>query len=120
MSNDFKKKMPTKNEQVIYDLAMHLQDVDYRVYSISSHVLALGIVLGVDPKKMAEILTGNDSKIKEYAKNINDEIQKIEESKKTESDNHAHDGHAAHNHAHDHSDDDSSKEAKAEESTESK
>ncbi len=98
MPNDFKKKMPSKNEQMLYDLAMHVQDIDYRVYSVSSHVLALGIILGIDPKKLAEALTGDSAKMKEYSKKINEEIQKIEEKNKAEGKDSDH----GHSHAHEH------------------
>ncbi len=88
MPNDFKSKLPSKNEKIIYDLAMQMHDIDHRVYSVSSHVLALGMLLNVDPDKMAEYLTGDEAKIRDYAQKINEAIQKIqakkEETEKTE------------------------------------
>lgn len=107
MPNDFNKRELSKNERIIYDLAMQLHDIDQRVWSTSSHLLALGVVLNVDPKKMAEILTGDDAKIKEYAQKINDEIQKIEKEKPQveKSAGHEHHHHDHHDHAeHDHGD----------------
>ncbi len=99
MPNDFQQKQPTKNEQMFYELAMQMQDIDKRVWSISSHMLALGVALNIDAKRMAEILTGDDAKIREYAKNINEEIKKIEDARpKTEK--HEHDHQHDHNHEH--------------------
>ncbi len=77
MANDFKKKLPTKNEALMYEVAGAIRDIDTRLWSVSSHVLALGAILNVDPAKIAELLTGDDAKIKEYAQKVNDEIQKI-------------------------------------------
>lgn len=81
MSNDFKKKELTKGERMLYELAMQMHDLDQRVWSTSSHLLAMGILLGIDPKKMAELLTGEESVLREYAQKISDEIKKIQESK---------------------------------------
>lgn len=91
MSKDYMKKEPTKNEKMIYELAMRQQMMDERIYSTSLHLLALGKALDIDPKKMAEILTDETDKLKEYGNKINEEIDKLreknkaaEESKKTE------------------------------------
>jgi hypothetical protein len=109
-SNDFLKKEPTKNEKMFAEIVMHLQDVDQRVWSMSSHVLAMGAVLNVDPKKMAEMLTGDDAKIRDYANKVNEEIKKIQDAQpKSESTDehaghdHSHHDHAGHDHSHDHS-----------------
>ncbi len=83
-ANDFQGKQPTKNEKMFYEIAMQLHDLDYRVWSISSHMLAMGMLLNIDPKKMAEYLTGDENKIKEYAQKINEEIEKIRAAKKPE------------------------------------
>ena len=105
MAKDFQKAEPTKNEKMFYEIAMHLNELDHRTWSVSSHVLALGILLKIDPKKMAEILTGDEKTIADYAKLINDEIQKIQKEKKPEQKTDAietEDPHADHNHEHNH------------------
>lgn len=89
-SHDFLQKQPSKNERMFAEIVMHLQDIDQRVWSMSSHVLAIGAVLGVDPKKMAEMLTGDDAKLREYANSINEEIKKIEEAKAPKGEDQSH------------------------------
>lgn len=84
MAKDYLKKEPTKNEKMLYELAMHQQMMDERVYSTSLHLLALGKALDIDPKKMAEILTDETEKLKEYGNKINEEIEKIREQHKAE------------------------------------
>jgi Sec-independent protein translocase protein TatA len=49
------------------------------LWSTSAHVVALGLVLGADPKKIAEIMVSGDEKIKEFSKQINEEIKRLEE-----------------------------------------
>jgi hypothetical protein len=114
MANDFKKKLPTKNEQMLYEVAMHIQEIEQRLWSVSSHMLALGAAMNVDPKKMAEMLTGDDVKLKDYAQKINEEIAKIEAVKKESAPqteqkteqgqvaphDHSHDGHDHAGHTH--------------------
>lgn len=80
MANDFKKAEPTKTERVLYELAMRLEMNDRSLHSTSAHVIALSIALGVDPAKVAEILT-DDEKIKDYAKKINESIDKMAKDK---------------------------------------
>jgi len=94
---------------MFYEIAMHLNDLDHRTWSVSSHVLAMGVLLNVDPKKMADILTGDEKVLSEYAKKINDEIQKIQKEKEAKgeaphSHEHAHGDHGDHDHEHDHHD----------------
>ncbi len=92
----------SKNEKMFYELAMQMHDVDQRVWSMSSHMLALGVALKVDPKKMAEILTGDQAVIKQYAEQINDEIRKIDEAKTPEQKAQEHAGHDHTGHDHNH------------------
>ncbi len=107
MPNDFNKKELSKNERIIYELAMQVNDMDHRLWSTSSHLLAIGAVLNVDPKKMAEMLTGDDAKIKEYAKKINEEIEKIEKAKAPRKEEAAAEGEHKHDHTgHSHSEHD--------------
>jgi hypothetical protein len=80
MANDFKKAEPTKTERVLYELAMRLEMNDRSLHSTSAHVIALSMAMGVDPAKVAEILT-DDEKIKDYAKKINEAIDKIAKEK---------------------------------------
>src|SRR5579864_6422014 len=100
MAKDFAKPEPTKNEKMFYEIAMHLNDLDHRTWSVSSHVLAMGILLKIDPDKMAEILTGDEKAISEYAKKINDAIQKIQKEKGQQAGEEEHN----HGHVHDHTD----------------
>lgn len=104
MPKDFQRPEPSKNEKMFYEIAMHLNDLDHRTWSVSSHVLAMGILLNVDPQKMAEILTGDEKQLSEYAKKINEAIQKIEKEKEAKNGGKPHD-HAGHDHAHDHTHD---------------
>jgi len=99
MSKDFQKPEPTKNEKMFYEIAMHLNDLDHRTWSVSSHVLAMGVLLKIDPEKMAEILTADEKVLSEYAKKINDAIQKIQKEKAPKSDEKlAEKGHEGHDH----------------------
>jgi hypothetical protein len=81
MGNDFQKKEPTKNERMIYELAMNQQHMERSLWSTSAHVVALGLALGADPAKVAELLVNGDDKIKEYSKVVNDKIQELEKAK---------------------------------------
>jgi hypothetical protein len=98
-ASDFLKKQPSKNERVFSELTMYLHDVDHRIWSVVSQVLAMALVQKIDPKKMAELLTGGDEKLQEYAKQINEEIKKIEAAKGIDAD-HAHSEHNHAGHAH--------------------
>jgi hypothetical protein len=96
-ASDFLKKQPSKNERVFSELTMYLHDVDHRIWSVASQVLAMALVQKIDPKKMAELLTGGDDKLQEYAKQINEEIKKIE-AVKAEKNPEAQNAHAEHDH----------------------
>lgn len=104
MPSDFQKKTPTKNEEMFREVAMQIYDLDKCVWSISSHMLALGVALKIDSKRMAEILTGDEEKIREYAKQINEEIKKIEDARpkdqNSEHGSHVGHDHSGHNHSH--------------------
>ncbi len=93
-SSDFLKKQPSKNEKVFSEITMYLHDIDHRIWSVASQVLAMGLVQKVSAKHMAELLTGSDEKLQEYAKQINEEIKKIEADRKPEAE------HEGHNHSH--------------------
>lgn len=82
MANDYLKKEPTKTEKMLYELAMQQHSMERGLWSTSAHVVALGLVLGADPKKVAEFMVGGDEKIKEYSKVINEEIERLEKEKR--------------------------------------
>lgn len=81
MANDYLKKQPSKNEQMFYELAMHMRHLDNTTHSNAAQILALGMMLGVDPAKLAELLVNGDEKLKEYGKKINEEIDKLTKAK---------------------------------------
>lgn len=65
----------------MYELAMRMEMQDRSLHTASAHVIALSVALGVDPKKVAQLLV-DDQQIKDYAKQINDEIGRLEDEKK--------------------------------------
>jgi hypothetical protein len=82
MANDFKSRQPTKTERVIYEIAMRMDVIDRNTFSNSAHLCALGIVLGVAPEKIAELLVSGGDQIQDYGKKINEAIDKLEGEKK--------------------------------------
>jgi hypothetical protein len=92
------KPQPTKNEKMFYDLMMSMDVLDRRVWSTSSFVTALAILSKASPKEVAELLTTKQDKIKEFSKQVNDEIDKIEEAEKKTGESHAAHDHAGHSH----------------------
>ncbi len=101
MGNDFQKKEPTKNEKMIYELFMQQQQMERGLWSTSAHVVALGIIMGADPAKIAELMVNGDQQLKDYSKRVNEEINKLEAAKnpKAEESHEGHD-HAGHEHVH--------------------
>ena len=101
MAKDFMKPQPSKNEKMFYDLMMSMDVLDRRVWTTSSFVTALAIHLKIQPKQIAELLTTGQQQIKDFSKQINDEIDKIEEAEKAkngtveegEVHEHSHEGH---------------------------
>ena len=102
MPNDFQKKQPTKNEQMFYQLMMNQDMLDRRLWTTSSFVSALCVILEIDPKKVAELLTTGQEKLKVYSQEINTEIDRIEKEQKpngTENGSqHVGDDHEGHDH----------------------
>jgi len=101
MSNDFKKKQPTKAESMFYDMAMSMDMLDRRLWTTSSFVTALAVLSGAKPEKIAEMLT-DQKEIQEFSKKINEAIDKIEKANKEKGGaegEHKHD-HAGHDHSH--------------------
>ncbi len=82
MAKDFQKKEPSKNERMIFELAMNQQQMERSLWSTSAHVVALALTLGADPDKVAEFLVNGDEKVKEYSKRINEKINELETAKK--------------------------------------
>lgn len=81
MAHDFKQKEPTKTEKVLYDLMMRQEMMDRSLWTTSAHVIALGMLLNIEPEKVAEALVGGQDKIKEYGNKINEAISKLEKEK---------------------------------------
>lgn len=91
MPNDYIKKEPSKTEKMLYQLAMNQRDMDRHIMSNSAQILALGVALGVDPEKIAKLLTTDEEKLKEHGKKINEAIQKL--APKDKEHDYSHEGH---------------------------
>ena len=99
MANDFKRKEPSKTEKVLYELMMAQQSMERGLWSNSSVVMAIAVLTNIDPAKVAELLV-NDEKIKEYSKQVNEEIKKLEDAKRgTSEPSEIAESHEGHNHA---------------------
>ena len=81
MANDFKHKEPSKTEKVLYELMMAQQGMERAMWSNSSVIMAIAMIQGMDPEKIAEILVNQDPKMKEYGNKVNEAIKKLEEKK---------------------------------------
>ena len=77
MPHDFKQKEPSKNEKMMYQLAMHQQQIENQTFSNSMTILAVALALGADAEKVAKYLTTDEAKIKEFGKAINEAIDKL-------------------------------------------
>ena len=84
MPHDYLKKEPTKTEKLIYELFRHQDDMARSLWSTSSFVTALAYLLKADPQKVAELLTTENEKVKEYSDKVNKAIQEIEAKRKME------------------------------------
>lgn len=107
MANDFKRKEPSKTEKVIYELFMQQQSMEQNLLTNSMFISVLAILANVKPEQIADMLVNKNEDIKNYAKQINEAIGKLEQEKKAaqpqgngNNDNHSHDH--GHNHGHDH------------------
>jgi hypothetical protein len=98
MANDFQKREPTKNEKMIYELFIQQQGLERSLFTNSSLLVSLAMLLNIEPEKLAAALLDND-KIKDYSTRLNSEIGKLEKEKHPE---HSHEGHdhEGHNHKH--------------------
>jgi hypothetical protein len=99
MGNDFLKKEPTKNEKMIYELYMQLQNMERGLWSTSTLGIVIAILAKLDPKEVAELMVNGNEKIKEFSKQINEEVDKLEKAKKPAASHEGHD-HAGHDHSH--------------------
>jgi len=93
MSHDFKQKEPSKTEKMLYEIVMAQNSMEKGLWSTSTLVITLAILTNQDPEKVAELMVNGDAQLKEYSKNVNDAIKKLEEAKGGA------DAHAGHDHA---------------------
>ena len=91
--SDFLKKQPSKNEKMFYELAMELQMLDRRTLTNSAHIVALGMLLNVEPEKVAQLLANGGDKIEEYGKKINAEMDRLHKEKGIHDHSHTNDNH---------------------------
>lgn len=78
MAKDYLKKEPSKTERVLYELMVRQHDLDHRILSTSAHAVALGLLLGADPERVAELLVNGQEKIKEYGNRINKRMDELQ------------------------------------------
>ncbi len=99
MATDFKKKQPTKAEQMFYDMAMSMDMLDRRLWTTSSFVTALAVISGAKPERIAQMLT-DQKEIQEFSKQINEAIDKIEKERSKAAPAEGAEPKAEHNHDH--------------------
>ncbi len=97
MATDFKHKEPSKTEKMLYEIVMAQNSMEKGLWSTSSLVIILAMLTNQDPQKIAELMVNGDDKLKEFSKNINDHIKKLEEEKHKDHDHSKHD-HSDHDH----------------------
>lgn len=78
MTKDYLKKEPSKTERVLYELMVRQHDLEHRILSTSAHAVALGLLLGADPEKLAELLVNGQEQIKEYGDRINKQMDELQ------------------------------------------
>ena len=81
MANDYIKKEPTKNERMLYELAVAQNQMEKGLWSTSSLVIILGLLTKQDPNKIADLMVNGDAQLKEFSQKINDEIKRLETDK---------------------------------------
>lgn len=81
MPHDYIKKEPTKTEKLMYELAMHQQQLENQTFSNSMTILAVALAMGADAEKIARFLTTDEAKLKEFGKSINEAIDKLKPKK---------------------------------------
>ncbi len=81
MSSDYLKKDPTKTEKVLYELFIQQQGMERNLMTNSALLCAMAMEVKISPEKLAEILIKDNEKIKEYSKQLNAAIDKLEKEK---------------------------------------
>lgn len=81
---DFQRKEPTKNEKMLFEVAMHQQMLERNLATNSAFIAAVALMQDIDPKKVAQFLTTDHAKIKEYSDKINESIAEIEKAEKAQ------------------------------------
>ncbi|HVY68162.1 MAG TPA: hypothetical protein VHA30_04695 [Patescibacteria group bacterium] len=81
MASDYIKKEPTKNEKMIFELAMNMQQMEKGLWSTSTVAMALAILVKVKPEEVAELMVNGDDKIKEFSNKVNEAIKQLEAEK---------------------------------------
>ena len=101
MSNDYKKKEPTKTEKVLYELFMQQQGMERSLVTNSALLVSLAMLMNIEPEKLAEALSDNE-KIKAYSDRINKKIDELDSAKGAKSEPAAKsetpEDHTGHNH----------------------
>ncbi len=82
MPNDYVKKEPTKNEKMLYELAMAHNQMERGLWSTSTLVIVLALLTKQDPKAIAALMVNGDDQLKEFSGKINEEVKKLEAEKK--------------------------------------
>jgi hypothetical protein len=81
MPNDYVKKEPTKNERMLYELAMAHNQMERGLWSTSTLVISLALLTKQDPKDIAALMVNGDEKLKEFSTKVNEEVKKLEAEK---------------------------------------
>lgn len=90
MVNDYLKKEPSKNEKMLYELAMAQNQMEKGLWSTSTLVMVLAILSKTKPEEIAELMVNGDEKIKEFSSKVNEIAKKLDEAKHKDHD-HPHD-----------------------------
>lgn len=97
MSKDYLKKEPSKTEKMLYELAMNQHQMEKGLWSTSTVVMALAILMKVKPEDLAELMANGDTQIKEFSEKVNEKIRDLNSKKnsteKTDNPDHNHENH---------------------------
>ena len=91
MPSDYIKKEPTKNEKMLYELAMAQNQMEKGLWSTSTLVMVLAILSKAKPEEIAELMVNGDDQIKEFSSKVNEIAKKLDAEK-----------HKDHDHSNDH------------------
>lgn len=97
--SDYLKREPTKNEKMIYELTMKSLHLDQGLMTNASQMCAMGILLKVDPKDMAELMVTKRVEIESYATKLNEELKKLYDAQKEKQPQIDTEDHTGHDHA---------------------